>query len=74
MVHYTNASVIIPEEFSDTEDLEGVFSGWNADKKTYDPKTWLYEGVGGRALHRSRDRLAHKKVATRNTARSLRRT
>ncbi len=45
VLHYTNASVIIPEEFKDTEDLEGVFSGWSADKKKYDPKTWLYEGV-----------------------------
>lgn len=46
VVHYTNASVIIPEEFEDTEDLEGVFSGWNAETKKYDPKSWLYEGVG----------------------------
>ena len=45
VLHYTNASVIIPEDFKDTEDLEGVFSGWNAEKKKYDPKTWLYEGV-----------------------------
>jgi len=33
VLHYTNASVIIPEDFKDTEDLEGVFSGWNAEKK-----------------------------------------
>ena len=46
VLHYTNASVIIPEDFKDTEDLEGVFSGWNAEKKKYDPKTWLYEGIG----------------------------
>jgi formate dehydrogenase major subunit len=46
VLHYTNASVIIPEDFKDTEDLEGVFSGWNAEEKKYDPKTWLYEGVG----------------------------
>ncbi len=26
VVHYTNASVIIPEDFKDTEDLEGLFS------------------------------------------------
>ena len=47
VVHYTNASVLIPEDFQDTEDLEGVFSGWNADEKSYDPKTWIYEGVEG---------------------------
>jgi formate dehydrogenase major subunit len=45
VVHYTNASVIIPEDFKDTEDLEGVFSGWDAEKKKYDPKTWLYEEI-----------------------------
>jgi formate dehydrogenase major subunit len=45
IVHYTNAGAIIPEEFVDTEDLEGLFSGWDAEKKSYDPKSWLYEGV-----------------------------
>src|SRR6266853_35527 len=45
VVPYTNASVIIPDDFKDTEDLEGVFSGWDANKKTYDETTWLYEGV-----------------------------
>ncbi len=44
IVHYTNAPVIIPETFKDTEDLEGVFSGWNEEKKSYDPETWFYEG------------------------------
>jgi formate dehydrogenase major subunit len=45
VLHYTNASVIIPEDFKDTEDLQGVFSGWNREKKSYDPESWLYEGV-----------------------------
>ena len=45
VVHYTNASVIITQDFKDTEDLEGIFSGWDAEKKTYDPASWLYEGV-----------------------------
>jgi formate dehydrogenase major subunit len=44
IVHYTNAPVIIPEEFKDTEDLEGVFSGWNEQKNSYDPQSWFYEG------------------------------
>src|SRR5262249_15435494 len=51
IVNFTNASVIIPQEFADTEDLEGVFSGWNAEKKSYDPKSWLYEGAGGDGDH-----------------------
>ena len=45
VVPYTNASVIIPEDFKDTEDLEGIFSGWDANRQTYDETTWLYEGV-----------------------------
>ena len=45
IVHYTNASVIIADDFEDTEDLGGIFSGWNAEKKFYDPNSWSYEGV-----------------------------
>ena len=41
--HYTNAPVILREDFRDTEDLEGLFSGWNADERRYNPETWLYE-------------------------------
>ena len=46
VVRYTNAPVIIGEEFKDTEDLEGVFSGWNGENKAYDASSWMYEGVG----------------------------
>ena len=41
--HYTNASVILREDFRDTEDLEGLFSGWNAEQQQYGPETWAYE-------------------------------
>jgi len=41
VIHYTNASIVLPEEFKDTEDLEGVFSGWDARSRRYDPSTWL---------------------------------
>jgi formate dehydrogenase major subunit len=44
VVNYTNASTIIREDFRDTEDLDGFFSGWKADKEQYDPHSWLYEG------------------------------
>jgi formate dehydrogenase major subunit len=49
LLHYTNASVIISKEFQDTEDLEGLFSGWDKEKKSYDPNSWLYDGVEGDA-------------------------
>ena len=44
VVAYTNAPTILREDFRDTEDLGGVFSGWNPEKKQYDPKSWLYQG------------------------------
>ena len=45
MVHYTNASVIIPESFHDSDELGGIFSGWDPEKKQYDTTSWLYQGV-----------------------------
>src|SRR5262244_755521 len=44
VVNYTNAPTILREDFRDTEDLDGLFSGWDAEKKQYDPTTWLYQG------------------------------
>jgi formate dehydrogenase major subunit len=43
--HYTNAPVIIGEKFADTEDLDGLFSGWDPATKKYDTTTWAYEGM-----------------------------
>jgi formate dehydrogenase major subunit len=45
VVRYTNAPVIIDERFSDTEDNDGLFSGWDPEKGKYDVTTWQYEGV-----------------------------
>ncbi len=42
---YTNAPVIINEEFADTEDLDGVFSGWDPESRSYDTSTWQYAGA-----------------------------
>jgi formate dehydrogenase major subunit len=42
---YTNAKVIVNEEFRDTEDLDGLFSGWDPEKKQYDSTTWQYAGM-----------------------------
>lgn len=40
---YTNASTIINEDYRDTEDLDGLFSGFDKDSKTYDQSSWAYE-------------------------------
>ena len=37
---FTNASVIINEDFQDTEDLEGIFSGYDPKTGKYDNSTW----------------------------------
>jgi formate dehydrogenase major subunit len=43
--HYTNAPVIISERFADTEDLDGLFSGWDPEQGKYDTTTWQYAGM-----------------------------
>ena len=43
VVHYTNAPTILRDDFQDTEDLGGLFSGW--DGKKYSSETWIYEGT-----------------------------
>ncbi len=45
VVRYTNAATILRDDFKDTEDLEGLFSGWDAEHKKYDPETWLYRSA-----------------------------
>ena len=42
---YTNASTLIDERFQDTEDLDGLFSGWDPESRTYDHSTWQYAGT-----------------------------
>ncbi len=49
VVNYTNASTIIDERFRDTEDLGGVFSGFDPQTGMYDRSSWVYEGERDRA-------------------------
>src|SRR5689334_23576258 len=44
---YTNARVIIKDEFRDTEDLDGLFSGWVPDDELYAVSSWGYAGTSG---------------------------
>ena len=44
VVAYTNAPVILTEDFEDTEDLDGVFSGLDREHRVYDSETWRYQG------------------------------
>lgn len=45
VLNYTNAAAIISEEFRDTDDLDGLFSGFDPEKGAYDPTSWHYEGA-----------------------------
>jgi len=42
---YTNAPVVIQDGFKDTEDLAGLFSGWDPDAGWYELDSWQYEGL-----------------------------
>ena len=41
---YTNASTIVSEEFRDTDDLDGLFSGFDREQRSYDIASWQYAG------------------------------
>jgi len=56
VVNYTNAATILREDFKDTEDLDGVFSGLNEETRHYDTDSWLYEGMDVVAASGERDR------------------
>jgi formate dehydrogenase major subunit len=45
VLHYTNASAIVSDDFADTEDLDGLFSGWNEETGQYDIDSWQYKDV-----------------------------
>jgi formate dehydrogenase major subunit len=45
--HYTNARVVIKDEFRDADELDGLFSGWVARDGVYDVSSWGYAGTEG---------------------------
>ncbi len=60
VVKYTNAATIVTEEFRDTEDLDGLFSGFDPERQSYEDSTWQYKdtaetaaSAGQRELHAS---------------------
>jgi formate dehydrogenase major subunit len=58
VVNYTNAATILTEDFADTEDLDGVFSGLDREHRSYDFETWRYQGDDMSAAAGRRDRPA----------------
>ncbi|MFI8569041.1 formate dehydrogenase [Rhodococcus sp. NPDC078407] len=56
VVNYTNAAVIVDEKFRDTEDLDGLFSGFDEEERGYDVESWQYDGMSVSAASGSRER------------------
>src|SRR6195256_4384917 len=46
LVNYTNAAFIVKGDFKLPADLDGVFSGLDAQKQSYDRSSWNYSGAG----------------------------
>ncbi len=42
VVHFTNAATLISPDFKDTEELAGVFSGFDETARRYDATSWQY--------------------------------
>jgi formate dehydrogenase major subunit len=62
VVAYTNAPVVLREDFRDTEDLDGVFSGLDPDSRSYDNGTWQYAGTEMQAASGERDQEYEKRT------------
>jgi formate dehydrogenase major subunit len=45
VIPYTNAATIVGDEFQDTEDLDGLFSGFDPETGMYDVDSWRYKNV-----------------------------
>ncbi|OGR18103.1 MAG: formate dehydrogenase-N subunit alpha [Desulfobacterales bacterium GWB2_56_26] len=43
VVNYTNASFLVNPDYKGPADLDGLFSGYNAEKRNYDKKTWSFQ-------------------------------
>jgi formate dehydrogenase major subunit len=67
VVAYTNAATIVSDDFQDTEDLDGLFSGFDPDNRNYDVASWQYAGQEG-------DAGRHDTHAKRETAGALQHT
>jgi formate dehydrogenase major subunit len=67
VLHYTNAPALINPDFRDTEDLDGLFSGWDEEKGQYEPSSWSYEGTEIGAAAGQRERYTGESRSERGT-------
>jgi len=57
---YTNAANLVREDFRDTEDLDGLFSGFDPEKRAYKTETWQYDGIQVGADEKDEDEQKQK--------------
>jgi formate dehydrogenase major subunit len=50
LVNFTNAAFLVRSDFKLPADTDGVFSGFDPAKQTYDQNTWNYSGSGGKPV------------------------
>ena len=75
VIAYTNAATLINENYKDTEDLGGLFSGFDLETGQYDPSTWAYaeqeadheDGATGDAYGMGGPPLPHARVVRDET-------
>ncbi|MBO0890512.1 MAG: molybdopterin-dependent oxidoreductase [Acidothermales bacterium] len=60
VVAYTNAGAVLREDFVDTEDLDGLFSGYDPDGRHYDTTSWQYEDAQAAPAAGDRDQWSQE--------------
>ncbi len=68
VVAYTNGPTILREDFRDTEDLDGLFSGFDRESRTYDNTSWQYEDTEVGASAGARDKQSPRQDAERSVS------
>ncbi len=63
LLAFTNAPFLVSEDFRDTEDLDGLFSGFDPESKGYDTASWQYEGAEVQASSGKRDQEYDRRVS-----------
>jgi formate dehydrogenase major subunit len=68
VVNYTNATAIVTDEFTDTEELDGLFSGLHEDLWAYENDNWQLEGVERKSEERPHDEAYREELAAVKSA------
>jgi formate dehydrogenase major subunit len=70
VVNFTNAPFLVGDDFRDTEDLDGLFSGWDAEKAQYSPASWRYRDANASAAAGQKEMGEEPKTSSRGGVRA----